>query len=225
MYVVWFNCCMMVMRFLIVFFLILFNVIPTPAKENVTSINELVEIIKLDPTLKLDIRYATKNNFLGSPVYKMPKAFLQRPVAEDLIKVNKELNKDGYGLLIFDGYRPWSITKLFWDETKPAKRKFVADPKVGSIHNRGCAVDLTLYDLKTGKEIKMPSEYDTFSKAAYPTYMGGTILERSKRDFLIKQMQNHNFTVYKYEWWHFNHKDCDKYQVLDISFEDIKNNY
>ncbi len=194
---------------------------PTLAKENVTSTNELVEIIKFDPTLKIDIRYATKNNFLGRPVYKVAKAFLQKSVLEDLVKVNKELHKDGYGLLIFDGYRPWSITKLFWDETLPDKRKFVADPETGSIHNRGCAVDLTLYDLKTGKEIKMPSEYDTFSEAAYPTYMGGTTDEHFRRDYLIKQMQKHNFTVYEYEWWHFNHKDCDKYEILNIPLEEI----
>ncbi len=210
------------MKVLGVILVVLFSFMPTFAKENIIRTNELVEIIKLDPALKLDIRYATKNNFLGRPVYKAAKVFLQKPVAEDLIKVNKELYKDGYGILVFDGYRPWSVTKLFWDETSPEKRKFVADPKIGSIHNRGCAVDLTLYDLKTGKEVKMPSEYDTFSEAAYPSYMGGTTDERSKRDFLIKQMQKHSFTVYEYEWWHFNHKDCDKYDILDISFEEIK---
>ena len=194
---------------------------PVFAKENTIRTNELVEVIKLDSTLKLEIRYATKNNFLKRPVYKVAKAFLQRPVAEDLIKVSKELQKDGYGLLIFDGYRPWSVTKLFWDEIDPAKRKFVADPKTGSIHNRGCAVDLTLYDLKSGKEIKMPCEYDTFSDAAYPSYMGGTPEERSRRDFLTKVMENHNFKVHANEWWHFNHKDCDKYEILDIPIEEI----
>ena len=209
------------MRFFIIMLVVLFNTMTTFAKENIIRTNELVEVITLDPTLKLDIRYATKNNFLGRTVYKTAKAFLQRPVAEDLIKANKEIKKDGYGLLIFDGYRPWSITKLFWDETPEEKRKFVADPKVGSIHNRGCAVDLTLYDLKSGKEVKMPSEYDTFSEAAYPTYMGGTVEERSRRDFLIEQMQKYNFIVHTNEWWHFNHKDCDKYEILDIPIEDL----
>lgn len=203
------------------FFVLLFNDMPAIAKENTIHKTELIEIIKLDPTLKLDIRYATKNNFLKRPIYKVAKAFLQKPVAEDLIKVNKELHKDGFGLLIFDGYRPWSITKLFWDEINPDKRKFVADPKIGSIHNRGCAVDLTLYDLESGKELKMPSEYDTFSEAAYPTYMGGTSEERSKRDFLIKVMETHHFKVHSNEWWHFNHRDCDKYQILDIPLEEV----
>lgn len=210
------------MNILIAVFIVLFNVMPTFAKENTTHTNELVEIIKLDSTLKLDIRYATKNNFLKRPVYKVAKAFLQKPVAEDLIKVNKELHKDGYGLLIFDGYRPWSVTKLFWDEIDLAKRKFVADPKTGSIHNRGCAVDLTIYDLKTEKEIKMPSEYDTFSDAAYPSYMGGTSEERSKRNFLIKVMETHNFKVHPNEWWHFDHRDCNKYEILDVPIEEVK---
>ncbi len=209
--------------FLICLLVMMLNInMSVVAKEKTIRANELVEIIKLDPTIKLDIRYVTKNNFLNRPVYKIAKAFLQKPVAEDLIKVNKEINKDGYGLLVFDGYRPWSITKLFWDETPQEQRKFVADPKVGSIHNRGCAVDLTLYNLKSGKEIKMPSEYDTFSDAAYPSYMGGTGEERSKRDYLIKQMQKHNFTVYEYEWWHYNHRDCEQYEILDIPIEEIK---
>jgi D-alanyl-D-alanine dipeptidase len=209
------------MQFLVAIFIVLFNTMSVIAKENITRTNELIEIVKLDPTLKLDIRYATKNNFLNRPIYKVAKAFLQKPVAEDLIKVNKELHKEDYGLLIFDGYRPWSVTKLFWDEIDPAKRKFVADPKIGSIHNRGCAVDLTLYDLKSGKEIKMPSEYDTFSEAAYPTYMGGTFDERFRRDFLIKVMESHNFKVHANEWWHFDHKDFDKYEILDIPLENI----
>ena len=186
-----------------------------------TRPNELVEIIKLDPTLKLDIRYATKNNFLGRPIYKQAKAFLQKPVAESLIEVNKEIQKSGFAFLIFDGYRPWSVTKIFWDETIPEKRRFVADPKIGSIHNRGCAVDLTLYDLKTSKPLKMPSEYDDFSEKAYPTYIGGTEEERKNRDFLIKVMKEEDFTPHPNEWWHFNHKSCKYYMVLDIPFEDI----
>lgn len=185
--------------------------------------NELVELIKLDPTLKLDIRYATKNNFLKRVIYKEAKAFLQKPVAEALIKVQKRVKKDDYSLLIFDGYRPWSVTKLFWDEIDPSKRNFVADPKAGSIHNRGCAVDLSLFDLKKEKEAKMPSEYDTFNESAYPSYTGGTKEERDKRDYLINAMKEEDFTVHQNEWWHFDHKDCDKYEILDLTFEQILN--
>ena len=186
-----------------------------------TQKHDLTEITKLDPTFKLDIRYATKNNFLGRPVYKETKAFLQKSVLSDLIKVNKELRKDSYGLLIFDAYRPWSVTKIFWDEIEPSKRKFVADPKVGSIHNRGCAVDLTLYDLKSGKEIKMPSGFDTFNESAYPVYTGGTKEERTSRDFLTTIMKKYNFMVHPNEWWHYDYKDCMKYPILDLTFEEI----
>src|SRR5882757_3612856 len=111
---------------------------------------DLVELSKLDPTIKLDIRYATANNFLGRPVYKEARAFLQRPAAEALVRANKALRKKGYGLIIHDGYRPWSVTKIFWDATPDDKKIFVADPSQGSRHNRGCAVDLSLFDLKTG---------------------------------------------------------------------------
>src|SRR6185436_4705022 len=122
--------------------------------------SDLVELTKLDSTIKLDIRYATKNNFLGKAVYKQSRAFLQRPAAEALARVNQRVRAQGYGLVVFDGYRPWAVTKVFWDVTPPDKKIFVADPSKGSRHNRGCAVDLSLFDLKTGELVKMPSEYD-----------------------------------------------------------------
>lgn len=183
--------------------------------------NDLIEIATLDPTIKLDIRYATKNNFLGRAVYKQAKAYLQKEVLEDLIKLSKEIKKDGYGLLVYDGYRPWSVTKIFWDEIPHEKRQFVADPKVGSNHNRGCAVDLTLYNLKTGEALPMPCDYDTFSRKAYPTYKSGTEEQRKNRDYLIKKMEKHNFTVHRYEFWHFDHRSCKQYGVLDLPFEEI----
>jgi zinc D-Ala-D-Ala dipeptidase len=112
---------------------------------------DLVELVKLDPTIKLDIRYATSNNFLGTPLYTQARAFLQRPAAEALLRAHRELKAQGYGLIIHDGYRPWYVTKIFWDATPDDKKIFVADPAEGSKHNRGCAVDLSLYDLKTSQ--------------------------------------------------------------------------
>jgi D-alanyl-D-alanine dipeptidase len=106
----------------------------------------LMELVKLDPTIALDIRYATTNNFLGTPVYTQARAFLQRPAAEALLRAHRELHAQGYGLIIHDGYRPWYVTKMFWEATPDDKRIFVADPASGSKHNRGCAVDLSLYD-------------------------------------------------------------------------------
>src|SRR6186997_411699 len=139
-----------------------------PPKESNKREAHLIELITLDPTIKLDIRYATNNNFVGRPVYKEARAFLQRPAAEALVKVNASLKPLGYGLIVFDGYRPWSVTKLFWDITSEENKKFVADPAKGSKHNRGCAVDLSLYDLSTGNEIEMTGKYDEMSERSYP---------------------------------------------------------
>jgi len=151
--------------------------------------SDLVELIKIDPGLKLDIRYATNNNLAGRPVYSEARAFLQRPAAEALVRANKELNQLGYRLLIFDGYRPWSITKLFWDITAKDKKQFVANPKDGSKHNRGCAVDLSLFDISTGKEVQMPGAYDEMSERSYPNYQGGTEDQRRIRDLLRSKME------------------------------------
>lgn len=193
-----------------------------PQDPNATRKPDLVELIKLDPTIKLDIRYAGTNNFLGKPVYKEARAFLQRPAAEALLKAHRELKPQGYGLMIHDGYRPWAITKLFWDMTSGFQREFVADPKTGSKHNRGCAVDLTMYDLKTGRAVEMPSGYDEMSTRSYPDYKGGTPDQTARRDLLRKVMESHDFTVEPNEWWHFNYKDWKEYPLLDIAFSEIK---
>ena len=178
--------------------------------------------MSLDPTIKLDIRYATANNFVGRPVYTEARAFLQRPAAEALVRAHQALRPQGYGLLVFDGYRPWSVTKIFWDVTPPAKRDFVANPKKGSKHNRGCAVDLSLYDLATGTEVEMPSAYDDLSARASPGYTGGTPESRTRRDLLRRTMEAQGFTVEPNEWWHFNCRDWREYPILDIPFGDIK---
>jgi len=184
---------------------------------------ELVEIIKLDPSIRLDIRYATTNNFMHRPVYAQAKAFLQRPAAEALVRANRSLRAKGYGIVVFDGYRPWSVTKIFWDSASEAERKieFVANPRKGSRHNRGCAVDLSLVELATGREVQMPSGYDEFSERAFPTYAGGTSESRALRDLLRAAMEAEGFTVYPAEWWHFDYKDWRQYRIMDIPFEKI----
>ncbi|MGI8951071.1 MAG: M15 family metallopeptidase [Chitinophagaceae bacterium] len=193
-----------------------------PHEEGNFRPTDLVELIKLDSTIKLDIRYATSNNLAHRPVYSEARAFLQRPAAEALVRVNQKLKPLGYGLLVFDGYRPWSVTKLFWDVTSKENKKFVADPKKGSKHNRGCAVDLSLYDLKTGKEIQMPGVYDEMSERSYPNYTGGTEEQRRMRDLLRTYMELEGFTVYEYEWWHFDYKDWQLYRITNIPFSQIK---
>jgi D-alanyl-D-alanine dipeptidase len=182
---------------------------------------DLAELVKLDPAIRLDIRYATTNNLMHRPMYNQARAFLQRPAAEALARVNQALKPRGYGLLVFDGYRPWSVTKAFWDSATQAQRdiEFVANPRKGSKHNRGCAVDLTLCDLVTGAEVKMPSAYDEFSDRAFPFYQGGSTESRALRDLLRQVMETQGFTVYKAEWWHFDYKDWPQYRILNIPFE------
>ena len=182
---------------------------------------ELVELTTLDPAIHLDILYATSNDFLGTPVYTQARAFLQRPAAEALVRALHKLQPLGYGLLIHDAYRPWYVTKIFWDATPPEGKIFVADPKDGSRHNRGCAVDLTLYDLATGKPIEMPGTYDEMSPRSFPDYPGGTSLQRWHRDLLRRAMESEGFTVYEHEWWHFDYKDWHEYPILNIKFEDL----
>lgn len=191
-----------------------------PKEENKREA-DLIELIKLDKTIKLDIRYATANNFVGRAVYPEARAFLQRPPAEGLVRVHKILKKQNLGLVIYDGYRPWTITKLFWDVVTPEQRKYVADPAKGSKHNRGCAVDLGIYDLKTGKAVPMPSGYDEFTERASPDYKGGTDEERSNRDLLRRLMEAESFTVYAEEWWHFDYNDWEQYAIYDIPFAEI----
>jgi D-alanyl-D-alanine dipeptidase len=182
---------------------------------------DLVELVKLDPAIKLDIRYATSNNFLGTPVYTQARAFLQRPAAEALHRANRELKDRGYGLIIHDGYRPWYVTKIFWEATPTDKKIFVADPAAGSNHNRGCAVDLSLYDLATGAEVTMPSGYDEMSERAYADFPGGTADERARRALLREVMEQQGFKVNPEEWWHFDYKDWKKYPILNVRFENI----
>ncbi len=124
--------------------------------------------------------------------------------------------------MIFDGYRPWSVTKIFWDVTPEDKRKFVANPKTGSRHNRGCAVDLSLFDIKTGKLVEMPTDFDDFTDQASPTYDGATKIQKRNRELLRKMMETEGFTVNRNEWWHFDYKDWENYAIYDIAFSEVK---
>ena len=177
-----------------------------------------MELTTLDPTLRLDVRYATTDNFLGTPVYEEARAFLQRPAAEALLRAHRALRKKGYGLLVHDAYRPWWVTKVFWDATPEDKRDFVADPAKGSRHNRGCAVDLTLYRLADGRAVEMPSLYDEMTERSSPDYPGGTAEERRHRDLLRSAMENEGFTVFESEWWHFDYRDWREYPILNVPF-------
>jgi len=192
-----------------------------PIEQGEYSATDLIEPISLDDSIRLDIRYASTNNFTGASFYKEPRAFLQRPAAEAVVRIHKKLGESGLGLLIHDAYRPWAVTKMFWDATPDALKTFVANPANGSRHNRGCAVDLSLYDRATGHPIQMVSGYDEFSARSYPMYPGGTSRQRWYRELLRRSMEAEGFTVYEFEWWHFDFKDWKKYRIGNIDFESI----
>lgn len=183
---------------------------------------QLMEIPTQDMGIKVDLKYATADNFLATPLYpKIAKAYLQKPAVVALTKVQAELKEKGYGLLVYDAYRPWRVTKMFWDAVPEKYHGFVADPKKGSRHNRGCAVDVTLYDLKTGQPVEMVSTYDEFTDRAFPMYVGGTSLQRYHRDLLRRAMEKQGFQVYEGEWWHFDYQDWKRYPIGNQSFEEL----
>lgn len=193
-----------------------------PAESGSFRVSDLVDLAPLDSTLRFDIRYATTNNFLGSVLYERARAFLQRPAADALQRVARRLHGMGYGLLIHDAYRPWYVTKTFWDATPVAERWLVANPAQGSRHNRGCAVDLTLYDVRTGRPIDMGGTYDEVTERSYPDYPVATDLERWHRDLLRRVMEEEGFSRIANEWWHFDYRDWRAYPILNTSFAELE---
>jgi len=192
-----------------------------PAENRQLRPPDLVDLATLRADFHFDIRYATANNFMGSAMYSETRAFLQRPAADALLRAAASLRTQGFGLLIYDAYRPWYVTKMFWDATPARLHTFVANPAKGSKHNRGCAVDLGLYDLRTNEPISMPSGYDEMTLRAHPGYGGGAALERAHRDALRKAMEAEGFTVDRGEWWHYDYKAWRQYPILNIPFERV----
>lgn len=182
----------------------------------------LVHLKTLIPSLVTDLKYATNDNFTGKQVYpSCAQAYLVKDAAHSLKKIQEELARYGLGIKIWDAYRPFSVTQIFWDVTPEEKRQYVADPKKGSVHNRGNALDCTLVDLKTGKELEMPSNFDEFSEYAHCDYRGACSQALINRAFFHMIMYKHGWKPIKNEWWHFNYKDYKSYPVLDLPFEEL----
>lgn len=179
----------------------------------------IVPLDKFIPGILLDIRYATNNNIMHRPVYRTTAAFLRLPAAEALKDIQQELKQLGYGLKIYDGYRPYRVTVAFYEAYHDSN--FVASPYTGSRHNRGCAVDLTLVDLRTGKELDMPTPYDDFTEKASATYAHLSEQARKNRQLLQNVMLKHGFVIFPSEWWHFDFEGWKAYPVMDLSFEDL----
>lgn len=184
------------------------------------SLNKLVDLEKFIPRIKLDIKYATKNNFAGIQVYNKAKAYLRLPAAIALKKVQADLNKKGLGLKIYDAYRPYSVTILFYEKVRDTD--YVASPWQGSRHNRGCAVDVTIINLKTGKELEMPTKIDDFTLRAHPDYNDIPDTVKSNRTLLSSLMKKYGFTPFSTEWWHFDFSGWANYFLMDLNFEDLE---
>ncbi len=181
---------------------------------------EIVPLQTFIPGIALDIRYATANNLMRRPMYHTAAAFLRLPAAQALKAVEADLKAKGYGLKIYDGYRPYQVTVSFYEAYHDTA--FVASPYTGSRHNRGCAVDLTLIDLKTGKETAMPTPYDAFTKEAAATWSEGIPQEAMDNKLLLQDvMLKHGFLIYPAEWWHFDFAGWQQYPVTDLSFEEL----
>lgn len=188
---------------------------------NPEAARQLLELKRVVPDIHLEVRYATTNNFMQRVLYPQARVFARKEVVEALARVQQRLAPRGLSLLVFDGYRPWRITKKMWDETPVEKRKFVADPSKGSKHNRGGAIDLTLFDLRNNRPLEMTSAYDEFSPRAAYNYAGGSKIAHVNRDLLRKVMEAEGFQVLPHEWWHFDYKGWQDFPLLDYSFAEL----
>ena len=180
-----------------------------------------VDIKREDRTVNLDIRYGRQDNFLRRKFYPTEDAFLHRPVSEDLLRAHREFKELGFGILIFDAYRPFSVTKAFWDLADLEQKNYLANPAKGSNHNRGCAVDCSLYSLESGEHVTMPSDFDEMNEKAWVNFTGGTSESRKVRDLFIEKMQSNGFKVASNEWWHFDHPLRFEMPISDLSFKEI----
>lgn len=180
---------------------------------------QLINLREVIPDAIFDIRYATDNNFTGQVIYKTPFAYARAPVASALRQLQDSLQSLGLSLVVFDAYRPYSATVLFY-KVFPDSR-FVADPRYGSRHNRGCAVDVTLANSTTGEYLPMPTEFDDFTEQAHPDFPHVSDTVKSNRTRLIDLMDYYGFSVYPSEWWHFDYNGWEAYPLMDVLPEDI----
>jgi D-alanyl-D-alanine dipeptidase len=180
---------------------------------------ELVDLERAIPNLRLDIRYATEDNFMHERLYPVAKAYARRPTANALLAVQKELAAKGLGLKIFDAYRPYRITEKMWEPYK--NPDFVADPAKGSRHNRGCAVDLTIVHLDSGAELEMGTPYDVFTPAAAHAFVDLPAEALANRALLREMMERHGFKPLPSEWWHYDLVGYERFELMDIPLEEL----
>lgn len=178
----------------------------------------LVDLASLG--IPLDIRYATENNFMKQRLYPVARAFLRAPAARALGEVQRELAPRGIGIRVFDGYRPYRVTKAMWEPIR--NPDYAADPAKGSRHNRGAAVDLTLVDLRTGAELPMPTPYDDFTPRAHHDFAELPPDVLRNRALLRDTMTRHGFDPLPSEWWHYDFRGWDRFELMDVGLEELK---
>jgi D-alanyl-D-alanine dipeptidase len=185
------------------------------------SLKKMTDLGAMIPGIVLDLRYATTNNFMKQKMYpgNVRHTYLRLPAAKALLQVQKDLNRMGFGLKIYDAYRPYSVTEQFWELVHDDR--YVADPSKGSGHNRGIAADLTIIDLKTGKELEMPTGFDNFTDSAHHDFMNLPSVVLQNRKLLRETMEKYGFVAFPTEWWHYSLPNPDYYEVLDLSFQQL----
>ena len=167
--------------------------------------------------VKVNSVYAGSDNLFGAPLYSTPKLFVAKDAAAALGRVQQRLAPYGYGLVLWDAYRPWSVSKLANLALPEGKKDMLEDPEVkGSVHNTGNAVDVGLYSLDSGEELDMGCGFDEPSLRQYASYAGGTSRERYLRSLLREEMELQGFKGIEMEWWHFEYGDCSKFAHLNV---------
>jgi len=183
---------------------------------------KLIELKSIIPHIQYDLKYATKDNFTGVQLYPTitKHTYLRNDPAIALAKAAKELEEKGLGIWVWDAYRPYHVTVKFWNLIKD--ERYVAHPAKGSGHNRGIAIDMTLYDLKTGAFLDMPTTFDDFSEKAHHGFEGISSTQKANRELLRVIMEKYGFIKFQTEWWHYYWPNGEQYDVLDFSFNQIK---
>ena len=183
---------------------------------------EMMELKQLVPNIKYDLAYAQKSNFTKHRLYpkRLKSTYLRKEPALALSKIAEELADKGLGILVWDAYRPYSVTKRFWKLIHD--ERYVANPIKGSGHNRGIAIDMTLYELSSGIPIDMPTGFDDFSEIAHHGYQNISEINIKNREILKEVMEKNGFIKFETEWWHYSWPSPSKYDVLNIPFSQLK---
>ena len=192
-----------------------------PPEDSTKADSQLLDLTMVDPLLNLEIRYASPNNIYGTQFYNESRVLLQQPIAEAIFRIQRQLRPMGYGLKIYDAYRPWRITDSLWGNVPQEFRFFLEDPTGPVCQNRGARISVSVYKLNSGEELPMPTGYDELSISSHADFplLPGEL--RHNRSFLRRIMESEGFRASSHYWWAFSHESCDAYPIMDILYEDV----